>query len=91
MYRCMCNWVKMQYSTKLTEHCKASILEKNKSYYRKTKIKEKVTPRKKKKKWETFGYQMRQVARRQLGALGEKCCKIRLGLCCTNYKYNNTL
>ncbi len=29
-YTCMCNWVTMLYSRKLTEHCKPAIMEKNK-------------------------------------------------------------
>ena len=28
MYTCMCNWVTMLYSRKLTEHCKPAIMEK---------------------------------------------------------------
>ena len=28
MYACMCDWVTLLYSTKLTEHCKPAILEK---------------------------------------------------------------
>ena len=36
MYTCMCNWVTMLYSRKLTEHCKPAIMEKNKkSLYKK--------------------------------------------------------
>ena len=31
MYTCMCNWVTMLYSRKLTEHCKPAIMEKNKN------------------------------------------------------------
>jgi len=27
MYTCMCNWVTMLYSRKLTEHCKLAIME----------------------------------------------------------------
>ena len=33
MYTCMCNWVTMLYSRKLTEHCKLVIMEKNKNHY----------------------------------------------------------
>ena len=29
MYTCMCNWVTLLYSRKLTEHCKPAIMEKN--------------------------------------------------------------
>ena len=29
MYTCMCNWVTMLNSRKLTEHCKPAIMEKN--------------------------------------------------------------
>ena len=32
MYTCMCNWVTMLYSRKLTEHCKLAIIKKNSSY-----------------------------------------------------------
>ena len=28
MYTCMCNWVTLLYSRKLTEHCKPAIMEK---------------------------------------------------------------
>ena len=37
MYTCMCNWVTMLYSGKLTEHCKQGIMEKNKNHYIKKK------------------------------------------------------
>ena len=37
MYTCMCNRVNMPYSRKLTEHCKTSIMEKNKNHYVKKK------------------------------------------------------
>ena len=30
---CMCDWVTMLYSRKLTEHCKPAIMEKNKNHY----------------------------------------------------------
>ena len=30
MYTCMCTWITMLYSRKLTEHCKPAIMEKNK-------------------------------------------------------------
>ena len=46
MYTCMCNWVTMPYSRKLTEHCKPAVMEKNKNYYtlkKKSKCKEKST------------------------------------------------
>ncbi len=33
MYTCMCNWVTMLYSRKLTEHCKPAVMEKNKNNY----------------------------------------------------------
>jgi len=33
MYTCMCDWVSMLYSRKLTEHCKPAIMEKNKNHY----------------------------------------------------------
>ena len=33
MCTCMCNWVTMLYSRRLTEHCKPAIMEKNKSHY----------------------------------------------------------
>ena len=33
MYTCICNWVTMLYSGKLTEHCKPAIMEKNKNNY----------------------------------------------------------
>jgi len=33
MYTCMCNWITMLYSRKLTEHCKPAIMEKNKNHY----------------------------------------------------------
>ena len=33
MCTCMCDWVTMLYSRKLTEHCKPAIMEKNKSHY----------------------------------------------------------
>ena len=33
MYTCMCNWVTMLYSRKLTEHSKLAIMEKNKNRY----------------------------------------------------------
>ena len=35
MYTCMCNWVTMLYSRKLSEHCKLTIMEtnKNKEYH----------------------------------------------------------
>ena len=32
MYTCMCNWVTMLYSRKLTEHCKPAIMEKKSLY-----------------------------------------------------------
>ena len=28
MYRCMCDWVMLLYSRKLTEHCKPAMMEK---------------------------------------------------------------
>ena len=34
MYRCMCDWVTMLYSGKLTEHCKPATMEKNKNHYK---------------------------------------------------------
>ena len=33
MCTCMCNWVTMLYSRKLTEHCTQAIMEKNKNHY----------------------------------------------------------
>ena len=33
MCTCMCNWVTMLYSRKLTEHCKSGIMGKNKNHY----------------------------------------------------------
>ena len=33
MYTCMCNWVTMLYSRKLTEHRKTAIMEKNKNHH----------------------------------------------------------
>ena len=33
MHTCMCNWVTLLYSTKVTEHCKPAITEKNKNHY----------------------------------------------------------
>ena len=33
MYTCMCNWVTLLYSRKLTEHCKSATMEKNKNHY----------------------------------------------------------
>ena len=33
MYTCMCNWVTMLYSSKLTEHCKSAMMEKNNNHY----------------------------------------------------------
>ena len=32
-YICMCDWVALLYSGKLTEHCKPAITEKNKNHY----------------------------------------------------------
>ena len=32
MYTCMCDWVTLLYSRKLTEHCKPAIMEKNKNH-----------------------------------------------------------
>ena len=37
----MCNWVTMLYSSKLTEHCKPAIMEKNKNHHLKKKNKKK--------------------------------------------------
>ena len=34
MYTCICNWVPMLYSRKLTEHCKPAVMEKNKKLYK---------------------------------------------------------
>ena len=34
MYTCMCDWVTLLYSRKLTEHCKPAIMEKN-HYFKK--------------------------------------------------------
>ena len=39
MYTCMCNWVTMLYSRKLTEHCKPAIMEKIKIILKIKKIK----------------------------------------------------
>ena len=36
MYTCMCNWVTMLYSRKLTEHCKPAIMEKIKIILKKS-------------------------------------------------------
>ena len=33
MCTCMCNWVIMLYSRKLTEHCIPAIMEKSKNHY----------------------------------------------------------
>ena len=33
MSMCMCDWVILLYSRKLTEHCKPAIIEKNKNHY----------------------------------------------------------
>ena len=41
MYTCVCKWVTMLYSRKLTEHCKLAIMGKNKNHY-KTKQKNKM-------------------------------------------------
>ena len=38
MYICMCDWVTLLYSRKLTEHCKWAIMEKNKNYLKKKSI-----------------------------------------------------
>ena len=35
IYTCMCNWVTMLYSRKLTEHCKLAIMKKNYIYKKK--------------------------------------------------------
>ena len=37
MYVCMCDWVNMLYSRKLTEHGKSAIMEKNKNHLKKSK------------------------------------------------------
>ena len=37
MYTCMCDWVTLLYSRKLTEHHKPTIIEKNKNHYIKKK------------------------------------------------------
>ena len=34
-YICMCDWVTLLYSRKLTEHCKAAIMEKIKNHLKK--------------------------------------------------------
>ena len=38
MYTCMCNWVTMLYSRKLTEHCKPDIMEKIKIIIKKNSV-----------------------------------------------------
>ena len=38
MYTCICDWVTMLYSRKLTEHCKPAIMEENKNYIKMKKI-----------------------------------------------------
>ena len=35
MYICMCDWVNLLYSRKLTEHCKPAMTEKNKNHLKK--------------------------------------------------------
>ena len=32
MYMCICDWVTLLYSRKVTEHCKSAIMEKNKNH-----------------------------------------------------------
>ena len=44
MYTCMCNWVTMLYSRKLTEHCKPAIIKKNHYIDLKKKRKEIIFP-----------------------------------------------
>ena len=41
MYTCMCNWVTMLYSRKMTEHCKPAIMEKIKIIIKGSQKKEK--------------------------------------------------
>ena len=35
MYICMCDWVTLLYSRKLTDHCKPAIMDKNKNHIKK--------------------------------------------------------
>ena len=51
-YTCMCNWVTMKYSRKLTEHCKPAVI-KNKNHYIKEKN-NKFINKQKRKEWELF-------------------------------------
>ena len=38
MYTCICNWVTLLCSRKLTEHCRPAIMEKNKNHYIEKKV-----------------------------------------------------
>ena len=49
MHMCMCDWVTLLYSRKLTEHCKPVIMEKNKNHYLKNKGGHRKKSKKKKK------------------------------------------
>ena len=43
MYTCMCDWLTLPCSRKLTEHCKSAIMEKKNRYVKKKeKIKQKI-------------------------------------------------
>ena len=49
MYICICDWVTMTYSRKMTEHCKPAIMGKNKNHYvKKPKKRKRLSEHKKK-------------------------------------------
>ena len=53
MYMCMCDWITLLNSRKLTERCKPAKMEENKNHYRQIKMKSRTTIRPSNP---TFGY-----------------------------------